>query len=90
MSGQPYPATLSASGSSPGSTSEPFDYTAAIDPALDGGGAQIPAPPFEGTPDFKQGIENATSYQLDQHNQKGKSPYFTSSLMHAHNRLRYS
>ena len=90
MSGQPYPATLSAGGSSPGSTSEHFDYSTAIDPALDGGGAQIPVPPFETTSDFKQGLENATSYQLDQHSQKGKSPYFNSSLMHAQNRLCYS
>lgn len=90
MSGQPYPATLSAGGSSPGSTSEHFDYSTAIDPALDGGGAQIPVPPFETTSDFKQGLENATSYQLDQHSQKGKSHYFNSSLMHAHNRLCYS
>lgn len=89
VSGQPYPATLSAGGSSPGSTSEHFDYSTAIDPALDGGGVQIPVPPFEGTSDFKQSLENASSYQLDHHSQKGKSPFFNSSLMHPHNRLRY-
>lgn len=90
VSGQPYPATLSAGGSSPGSTSEHFDYSTAIDPALDGGGVQIPVPHFDGTSDFKQGLENASSYQLDQHNQKCKSPYFNASLMHVYNRLRYS
>lgn len=90
MSGQPYPATLSAGGSSPGSTSEHFDYSTAIDPALDGGGVQIPVPHFEGASDFKQGLENVSSYQLDQHSQKGKSPHFNSSLVHAHDHLRHS
>lgn len=80
VSAQPYAPTLSASGSSPGSSSEPFDYSTAIDPALDGGGnAQmaIPAAPFDGASDFKPGLENASSFPpsaSDQQNHKGESP----------------
>lgn len=79
VSTQPYAPTLSASGSSPASSSEHFDYSTAIDPALDGGGAapmQIPAAPFDGASEFKQGLENASPYPpsaSDQQNHKGES-----------------
>ena len=79
VSAQPYAPTLSASGSSPGSSSEPFDYSTAIDPALDGGGAapmQVPAP-FDGATNFKPGLETANPYSpsaSDPQNHKGKSP----------------
>lgn len=75
MSTQPYASTLSASGSSPSST---FDYAAAIDPALDGGGVsqmQIPAPPFDTSPEFKPNLDNTSPYPpnaLDQQNNKGE------------------
>ena len=80
MSAQPYAPTHSASGSSPASSTEPFDYSTAIDPALDGGGAapmQIPAASFDGASDFKQSLENASSYPpgaSDQQSHKGESP----------------
>ena len=36
---QPYAPSLTAGAASPGSSVEPYDYTAAIDPALEGAGA---------------------------------------------------
>lgn len=76
-SSQPYAPTLSTGASSPASSTEPFDYTAAIDPALDGGGTsqmQIPTPSFDAVGDYKQVLDNTGSYPptgSDQQNHKG-------------------
>lgn len=76
-SAQPYAPTLSTGASSPASSTEPFDYAAAIDPALDGGGTsqiQIPAPSLDGVGDFKQAIDPSNPYppnSSEQQNHKG-------------------
>jgi hypothetical protein len=84
MSGaaQPYAPTLSTGASSPASSTEPFDYTTAIDPALEGTIAppvQIPAPSYDGGGDYKQGLENVNSFPQTaphQSNHKGEDPLY--------------
>lgn len=76
-SSQPYAPTLSTGASSPASSAEHFDYTAAIDPALDGGGASqlhIPTSSFDAVGDYKQALENTSPYPTsgsDRQNHKG-------------------
>lgn len=74
---QPYAPTLSTGLSSPGSSAEPYDYSAAIDPALEGAGTpqlQISANSYGGAQDFKQSLENASPYPLNAsgQNHRGK------------------
>lgn len=89
VSSQPYAPTLSTGASSPASSSEPFDYSTAIDPALDGGGTshvQIPDATYDGSGDYKHPVDNIIPYPLnasDPHNHKGgDSPTVPHSLPH--------
>ncbi|KAI9814434.1 MAG: hypothetical protein M1827_003290 [Pycnora praestabilis] len=76
-----YAPALSTGASSPGSSVEPYDYSAAIDPALEAAGpSQMsgPSAPYDGAqgfrPDLKQGLESASPYSSaasDNQNQRG-------------------
>lgn len=75
---QPYAPTLSTGASSPASSTEPFDYSAAIDPALEGAltaQVQIPTPSYDG--DYKHALDNVNAFPLaapPPHNHKGERP----------------
>lgn len=79
-----YAPTLSAGVSSPGSSVEPYDYSAAIDPALEGAGQsqmQVPPNSYEGAqgfrPDLKGSLDGASPYSSgasDGHNHRGGAP----------------
>ena len=60
-----YPPALSATASSPASSAEPYDYSSAIDPALETAGA-MPATAYDGAPgtrpDLKRGLESGSPY----------------------------
>ena len=74
-SSQAYAPILSTGPSSPASSSEPFDYAAAIDPALDGSGdtqAQLPHTSYDSTAELKERSENANSYSPDLQNHNGE------------------
>ena len=78
---QGYAPALSTGASSPGSSVGPYDYTAAIDPALEGAGpSPMPGPPasYDGAqgfrPDLKGGLDDASPYSSgasETHNQRG-------------------
>lgn len=78
---QGYAPPLSTGASSPGSSVEPYDYTAAIDPALEGAGPSqmtVPSNAYDGTqgfrPDLKGGLEDASPYSSgasEIHNPRG-------------------
>ncbi|KAI9848121.1 MAG: hypothetical protein M1838_000646 [Thelocarpon superellum] len=64
-----YPPALSATGSSPASSVEPYDYSSAIDPALEAAGpAHMAVPPtaYDASqgyrPDLKRGLDSASPY----------------------------
>lgn len=84
---QPYAPTLSTGASSPAST-EPFDYSTAIDPALEGAMAAqvpIPTPSFDSGGDYKHGLENINAFSLSappQQNHKGDDPSSGYDLFH--------
>lgn len=92
-----YAPTLSAGVSSPGSSVEPYDYSAAIDPALEGAGQsqmQVPPNSYEGAqgfrPDMKGSLDGASPYSSgasDGHNHRGgasltQSPYVSTVPFH--------
>ena len=78
---QAYAPTHSAGVSSPDSSVEPYDYSAAIDPALEGAGTsqlQAPPAPYDGAQDFRQdlkgGLGNDSPYSsgtLDPQDNRG-------------------
>jgi hypothetical protein len=76
-----YPPALSATGSSPASSAEPYDYSSAIDPALEAAGA-MPATAYDGAhggrPDLKRGLDTGSPYSSHAseaaHNSRGGSP----------------
>lgn len=65
-----YPPALSATGSSPASSVEPYDYSSAIDPALESAGpAHMAVPPhaYDGAQGYRadlkpRGLERASPY----------------------------
>ena len=62
---QPYAPSLTAGANSPGSSAEPYDYSAAIDPALEGAGTsqmQVPLSSYDGTDLRQGGMHNANLY----------------------------
>lgn len=74
-----YAPNHSAGASSPGSSAEPYDYSAAIDPALEGAGTpqlQNANSSYEGAQEFKQSLDNATPYPTNAsgQNHRGKAP----------------
>ncbi len=76
---QPYAPNRSAGASSPGSSAEPYDYSAAIDPALEGAGTpqlQNANNSYDGAQDFKQSLDSATPYppSASGQNHRGRSP----------------
>lgn len=79
---QPYAPTLSTGASSPASSTEPFDYSTAIDPALEGAMAAqvpIPIPSYDSGGDYKHGLENVNAFSPSappQQNHKGDDPSF--------------
>ena len=87
---QGYAPPLSTGASSPGSSVEPYDYTAAIDPALEGAGtSQMPVPPtsYDGAqgfrPDLKGGLDDASPYSSgasETHHQRGGATPAQNSL----------
>lgn len=85
---QPYAPTLSTGASSPASSTEPFDYSTAIDPALEGAmtaQVPIPTPSFDGGGDYKHGLDNVNAFPLSaplQHNHKGDDPSFAYDFFH--------
>lgn len=86
-----YAPTLSAGVSSPGSSVEPYDYSAAIDPALEGAGQsqmQVPPNSYEGAqgfrPDLKGSLDGASPYSSgasDGHNHRGGASLIQSSYV---------
>lgn len=85
---QPYAPTLSTGASSPASSTEPFDYSTAIDPALEGAmAAQIPIPTasFDSGGDYKHGLESVNAFSISappQQNHKGDDPSSGYDLFH--------
>ena len=65
---QPYGPSLTAGVSSPGSSAEPYDYSNAIDPALEGAGTsqmQVPLSSYDGADQIRQGgMQNANLFSL--------------------------
>ena len=88
-----YAPTLSTGVSSPGSSVEPYDYSAAIDPALEGAGQsqmQVPPNSYEGAQgfrsDLKGGLDGASPYSSgasDGHNHRGGATLTQSSYVKA-------
>ena len=81
---QPYAPTHSAGASSPGSSAEPYDYSAAIDPALEGAGTpqlQNTHGSYEGAQEFKQSLDNASPYppNASGQNHRGTSPWLATT-----------
>ena len=77
-----YAPNHSAGASSPRSSAEPYDYGAAIDPALEGAGTpQLQNNnnnnnSYEGAQEFKQSLDNASPYppNASGQNHRGKAP----------------
>ena len=63
---QPYAPSLTAGAHSPDSSTEPYDYSVAIDPALEGAGTsqmQVPLSSYDGTDLRQGGMHNANLFQ---------------------------
>ncbi len=87
-----YAPNHAAGASSPGSSAEPYDYSAAIDPALEGAGTpqlQNTNNSYDGAQDFKQSLDNATPYppSASGQNHRGKPPLLVNKLNNKHQRI---